>query len=137
MVAIKSTQRQAGTWRSRNDSVLSQISEPTILGSCVARNIKRPPGPRGGILTGNLAAYDRDRLRFLHWCQQEYGDWVSLDSRTVLVSDADAVGQILTATDAAFSLESGSDDGAGGPATLAGRAPNPYYGDLEIYRVNR
>lgn len=82
---------------------------------------RRPPGPRGGFLTGNLAAYDRDRLGFLRRCQQEYGDWVSIGSRTVLVGDAEAIGQILTA-DAAFSLESGSDDRVGGPATLAARA---------------
>ncbi len=74
------------------------------------------------ILTGNLVAYDRDRLGFLRRCQRQYGDWVSIDRRTVLVGDAQAVSQTLYATNTVFSLETNNVEATGGPGALAERA---------------
>lgn len=82
---------------------------------------RRPPGPRGGT-PGNLAAYDRDRLGFLTRCRQDYGDWVSIDDRTVLLSDPVAIRQVLRGTNTAFALEAGDAGPPGGSAALAARA---------------
>ncbi len=35
----------------------------------------RPPGPRGRLLTGNVLAYDADRIGFLSAAVREYGGW--------------------------------------------------------------
>jgi cytochrome P450 len=51
---------------------------------------RRPPGPRGTLLRGNLAAFLRDRLDFFTNCARDYGDFVSIrlgHRRIVLVSD--------------------------------------------------
>jgi cytochrome P450 len=43
-----------------------------------AERIKRPPGPKGGLLLGSTFAYLRDQLGFLTEAVREYGDVVSL-----------------------------------------------------------
>ena len=50
-------------------------------GNELARSARRqtlPPGPRGGFLLGNLAAFASDILGFLTRCTREYGDIVLL-----------------------------------------------------------
>jgi cytochrome P450 len=42
------------------------------------KKIKRPPGPRGGLLLGSTFAYLRDQLGFLTAAVREYGDIVNL-----------------------------------------------------------
>src|SRR5437763_9770290 len=57
-----------------------------------------PPGPRGRWLRGNLPEFRRGRLDFLTRCAREYGPFVALrlgPRRVILVSDADAIEQVL------------------------------------------
>ena len=56
---------------------------------------RRPPGPRGGLLVGNLEAFERDRLGFLRNVHEEYGDVVRFDRRTTLVSGPDLPSEVL------------------------------------------
>src|SRR5271163_670052 len=46
--------------------------------SVVKAPLKRPPGPRGHFLLGNLAAVSRDWLGFYSRCAKEFGDVVQL-----------------------------------------------------------
>src|SRR5277367_5956214 len=66
----------------------------------------RPPGPRGSWLGGNLAQFRRGRLDFYTSCVRTYGDFVSLrfgPHRIILVSDPDAIEQILVTNARNFS----------------------------------
>jgi len=61
---------------------------------------RRPPGPQGTWLGGNLPEFRRDRLDFLTRCARAFGDFVSLrfgPRRIILVSDPDAIEAILVA----------------------------------------
>ncbi|MFV2018194.1 cytochrome P450 [Micromonospora sp. LOL_023] len=68
-------------------------------------DINRPPGPRGRWLTGNIRAYEADRIGFLRRCHDEYGDVFSFDDRTVCVSDPVLAHDVLTRTDGDFLTE--------------------------------
>src|SRR5947199_8847249 len=46
--------------------------------SAITHPLRRPPGPKGHFLLGNLAAVSRDWLGFYSRCAQEYGDAVQL-----------------------------------------------------------
>ncbi len=54
----------------------------------------RPPGPVGSLLTGNLRAYEEDRLGFLMDVRR-YGSLASFDTRTTVVNDPHLALQIL------------------------------------------
>lgn len=54
----------------------------------------RPPGPVGSLLTGNLRAYEEDRLGFLMDVRR-YGSLASFDARTTVVNDPHLALQIL------------------------------------------
>jgi cytochrome P450 len=59
---------------------------------------RRPPGPRGLPLIGNLLALGKDPLRFFTETTRQYGDLVSLNLagwQTLLVSDLPAIEKIL------------------------------------------
>jgi cytochrome P450 len=59
---------------------------------------RRPPGPRGLPLIGNLLALGKDPLGFFAETARRYGDLVSLDLagwQTLLVSDLPAIEKIL------------------------------------------
>ncbi|WP_370946192.1 cytochrome P450 [Amycolatopsis sp. cg5] len=58
--------------------------------------MNRPPGPRGSRLTGNLAAYEQDRLGFVLEQTNAYGPVWSFDSHTVVAAGADEAGEVLT-----------------------------------------
>jgi cytochrome P450 len=69
---------------------------PRSLGGRYPR--RRPPGPRGLPLIGNLLALGNDPLGFFAETARRYGDLVSLDLagwRTLLVSDLPAIEKIL------------------------------------------
>ena len=64
----------------------------------MALETKRPPGPRGTWLGGNLSEFKRDRLAFFARCARDYGDVVSLrfgPRRMYLVSHPDLIETIL------------------------------------------
>ena len=44
----------------------------------ITASLRRPPGPKGHFLLGNLAAVSRDWLGFYSRCAKEYGDVVQL-----------------------------------------------------------
>src|SRR2546429_3875148 len=46
--------------------------------SAITHPLRRPPGPKGHFLLGNLAAVSRDWLGFYSRCAKEYGDVVQL-----------------------------------------------------------
>jgi len=54
-----------------------------------------PPGPRGRLLSGNLAAYEADRLGFLLDARDRYGGLVAFDRRTTIVNDAGLAREVL------------------------------------------
>ena len=54
-----------------------------------------PPGPRGRLLSGNLAAYEADRLGFLLDARDQYGGLVAFDRRTTIVNDAGLAREVL------------------------------------------
>lgn len=62
----------------------------------------RPCGPRGSFLSGNLQAYEEDRLGFLLRTRDEYGGIVAFDSRTTVINDATVADQILRDASGAF-----------------------------------
>jgi len=57
--------------------------------------VSAPPGPRGRLLSGNLAAYEADRLGFLLDARDRYGALVAFDRRTTIVNDADLAREVL------------------------------------------
>lgn len=66
----------------------------------MATLLRRPPGPKGTWLGGNLAEYKTGRLAFLVRCAREYGDVVSLrfgPRRIFLVSNPHDIETILVA----------------------------------------
>jgi cytochrome P450 len=66
----------------------------------------RPPGPKGSWLGGNLGQFRRGRLEFYTSCVRTYGDFVSLrfgPYRIILVSDPDAIEQVLVTNARNFS----------------------------------
>lgn len=62
------------------------------------------PGPPGSWLTGNLAAYEADRLGFLDSAAATYGDLVKFGPRTTIVNNADVARQVLKGDDGAFQI---------------------------------
>lgn len=64
----------------------------------------RLPGPRGRWLSGNLEAFDQDRLGFLSRAREEFGDLVRFDSRTTIVNDVDLAGIVLRGPDSRFQI---------------------------------
>lgn len=56
---------------------------------------RRPPGPRGHWLAGNLSAYEQDRLGFLLQMRNRYGPVVRFGSHTTLLNDAGTVDRLL------------------------------------------
>ncbi|MEU1519812.1 cytochrome P450 [Streptomyces sp. NPDC005811] len=66
---------------------------------------RRPPGPRGRLLTGNTRAYEADRIGFLRRCHRAYGDVFSFDERTVFVIDPDVTHEVLARTGQSFVTE--------------------------------
>lgn len=54
-----------------------------------------PPGPRGAWATGNLAAYETDRLGFLLRARDQFGGVVRFGPRTTILSAPDAVASVL------------------------------------------
>ncbi|MCK5927792.1 MAG: cytochrome P450 [Nocardioides sp.] len=55
----------------------------------------RPPGPRGHWLTGNLEAFERDRLGFMQDVHQQFGPVVAFDRRTTLLADPEMIAKVL------------------------------------------
>lgn len=66
---------------------------------------RRPPGPRGSYLTGNLKAYEQDRLEFLLGIRDEYGGVAAFDTRTTVISDLDVVDRILRDPTGTFEVD--------------------------------
>lgn len=62
------------------------------------------PGPRGSRLTGNLAAYETDRLGFLEAAARDHGDLVKFGPRTTIVNNADMARRVLRGDDGAFQI---------------------------------
>lgn len=56
---------------------------------------RRPPGPKGHWITGNLGAYERDRLAFLLDVHRQFGSVVAFDKRTTLVADPNLIRQVM------------------------------------------
>jgi cytochrome P450 len=57
-----------------------------------------PPGPKGRLITGHLAAFRAGSLDFLARCAREYGDFVPLRlgfKKVLLVSDPRAIEEVL------------------------------------------
>lgn len=57
-----------------------------------------PPGPKGKLLTGNLADFGGDPLGFLEKCVRDHGDIVPirlLKIRAIIVNDSEAIDEIL------------------------------------------
>ncbi|MEZ0579266.1 cytochrome P450 [Nocardioides sp. MH1] len=64
----------------------------------------RPPGPRGSLLSGNLAAYEADRLGFLTRLRDEYGAVARLAPRSTAINDAAPALEILRDRSGAFDV---------------------------------
>ncbi|MFF4901591.1 cytochrome P450 [Streptomyces sp. NPDC001068] len=71
----------------------------------VGEQTGRPPGPRGRRLTGNMRAYEADRIGFLRRAHREYGDVFSFDDRTVFVIDPELTHEALARTGQGFVTE--------------------------------
>ncbi|HEU5115815.1 MAG TPA: cytochrome P450, partial [Isosphaeraceae bacterium] len=66
---------------------------------------RRPPGPRGHWLFGNLRQFKEDRLRFLDECFETYGDVVSIrlgPIRAWLLNHPDLVEEVLVTKNRLF-----------------------------------
>ena len=77
------------------DGILTRPEHPYITVNSTSR---RPPGPRGRFLTGNLAAFRQDVLGFLTRSAREYGDIVGFSLsyvRCCLVNDPALIEQVL------------------------------------------
>ncbi|MFO1022271.1 MAG: cytochrome P450 [Planctomycetales bacterium] len=64
----------------------------------MATTLRRPPGPKGRFLGGNLAALKKDRLQFFVDCGRDYGDFTYLRfgfHKIILVHSPEAIEQIL------------------------------------------
>lgn len=59
----------------------------------------RPPGPRGSWGSGNLAAYEADRLKFLIQAKDQFGPAVRFGPRTTILFAPAAVASVLRATE--------------------------------------
>jgi len=66
---------------------------PSVLLGAAGRS--RPPGPRGDRGSGNLAAYEADRLGFLLAARDQFGGVVRFGPRTTIVSDPKGVASVL------------------------------------------
>lgn len=55
----------------------------------------RPLGPAGHWLTGNLGAYERDRLGFVLDAHARFGPVVAFDNRTTLIADPQLIARLL------------------------------------------
>lgn len=66
---------------------------------------RRPPGPKGNWLFGNVAEFRRDRLGFLERCAREYGDCVGIrlgPFRIMVVNHPDLVEDVLVTQNRRF-----------------------------------
>lgn len=66
---------------------------------------RRPPGPKGHWLFGNVAEFRKDRLGFLERCAREYGDCVGIrlgPFRVMVVNHPDLVEDVLVTQNRRF-----------------------------------
>lgn len=81
--------------------------------------MRRPPGPRGRWLVGDVTAYEADSIGWLTRTRAEYGDVVRMSNDVVVVHDPRLAHQVLAGTNDAY-LHDTAD--VGGKRGLAGAA---------------
>lgn len=64
--------------------------------------MRRPPGPRGRWLVGDVTAYEADSIGWLTRTRAEYGDVVRMSNDVVVVHDPQLAHQVLAGTNDAY-----------------------------------
>src|SRR5437764_14785522 len=93
--------------------------------SAITHPLRRPPGPKGHFLLGNLAAVSRDWLGFYSRCATAYGDVVQLRYLHVplcLLMDPRVIESVLVTDPGNFTKSAGH----GARATVPGHRLRPH-----------
>jgi unspecific monooxygenase len=89
------------------------------------------PGPKGHLLVGNSADFDRDPVGWLRSTHAAFGDVVRLDNKTITIYHPDDIHRVLAETNRSFVIDKAQRPGRAGRSELAERhreweSVNPY-----------